>query len=310
VTAENLQPSFAAQSSIFSNQPLVQDTSLLSSIPPAQDSVEPIPSVEEVESPSNPPPMEEQEPIVESPPISEASAEENQDFRKSWIETLRQAAKSKRNIAPNRKRPFEAEPQVPQARKPNALPLQVQDAPNQAVPKPAPARPKPKKASLALASIAPLPTLPILEQVKKMTQIRKQEDEVESTRASQVDEDELLLSAARIAAEQLRNGPRLLEHTPDYSYLDPLRSSTYLGRSTSSARSSLNAPSPYARINGYEVALAPETPLGLGRTLSRTEQRLRLTGGKGLAYKPLQRTPDQETETGKKAKRKKLKNGS
>lgn len=254
--------------------------------------------------------MEEQEPIVESPPIPEASAEENQEFRNSWIETLRQAAMSKRKIPPNRKRPLEAEPEVPQAREPDAVPLLVQYAPNQDVPKPAPARPKPKKASLALASIAPLPTLPILEEVRKMTQIKKQEDEVESTRASQVDEDELLLSAARIAAEQLKNGPKLLEHMPNYSYLDPLRSSTNLRRSMNSARSSIGAPSPYARINGHEVALAPETPLGLGRTLSRTEQRLRLTGGKGLAYKPLQRTPDQETETGKKAKRKKLKNGS
>lgn len=271
--------------------------------------MEPIPRVEEVESTPDIPTVEEQESIVESPPKSEASAEENQEFRNSWIETLKRAAMSQRKTPPNRKRPLEAEPPAPQAQESDAPLLQTQVAPNQDVPKPAPARPKPKKASLALASIAPLPTLPILEEVRKMTQPKKQEEDVESTRASQVDEDELLLSAARIAAEQLKNGPRLIEHTPDYSYLDPLRSSTYLGRSMSSARSSLSAPSPYARINGYEVALAPETPLGLGRTLSRTEQRLRLTGGKGLAYKPLQLTPDRETETGKKAKRKKLKNG-
>lgn len=212
----------------------------------------------------------------------------------------------------NKKRPLEVEvskaeeeiaaidePQVPVER-------------DEEVPKPKRAHRKQKK-SLALASIAPLPTLPILEQVKKLTEVKRPlEDETVSSRTSQIDEDEMLLSAARIAAEQLKNGPRLLDRTTDHLYTDPFRSSTF-GRSvnsdsrlSSSLSSSLSGSSPYARINGYDVALAPETPLGLGRTLSRTEQRLRLTGGKGLAYKPLQLTPEKATSSKKSNKKRSL----
>jgi hypothetical protein len=147
---------------------------------------------------------------------------------------------------------------------------------------------RPKKTSLALASIAPLPNLPILDEVKKMIQPKAPSTtESETPAASQIDEDELLLSAARIAAESLKNGPSLLGNFPNYSYPDPLRSSVRSERSVHSASDFSRSQSPYSRINGHDVALAPESPLGLGRTLSRTEQRLRLTGGKGLAYKPL-----------------------
>ncbi|EEA24393.1 actin cytoskeleton and mitosis protein [Talaromyces marneffei ATCC 18224] len=237
---------------------------------------------------------------------SESAIEESSASRRSWIETLRQSAIENRTSKGNKKRPLEAE---------NDEALQNQEeisglinepqvpAELEEVPKPKRAQRKQKK-SLALASIAPLPTLPILEQVKKLTEVKRPlEDETVSSRTSQIDEDEILLSAARIAAEQLKNGPRLLDRTTDYLYTDPFRSSTF-GRSvnsdsrlSSSLSSSLSGSSPYARINGYDVALAPETPLGLGRTLSRTEQRLRLTGGKGLAYKPIQHTPEKPTSS-------------
>ncbi|KAL1958980.1 hypothetical protein VTO42DRAFT_3221 [Malbranchea cinnamomea] len=103
-----------------------------------------------------------------------------------------------------------------------------------------------------------------------------------------VDEDELLLNTARMVAHQLSQG-RLFDWTP----------TTDLGASISSTRSMSPSSGPSrprslsstfegdrAIVNGYEVALAPSTP-GLGRSLSRTEQRIRLTGAKGLAYKPV-----------------------
>jgi nuclear mRNA export protein SAC3 len=244
---------------------------------------------------------------------SESSVDESADFRKSWIESLRQSAIENRTSKVNRKRPLEAEKEeVSQTYEkkiaPTAKPKVRREKVAKSKQKPVPR--KLKKTSLALASIAPLPTLPILERVKELTQVKRPtEDETAPSRASQIDEDEMLLSAARIAAEQLKSGPRLLDRVPDYSYIDPLRSSTYFGRSLnsesrvlSSSVSSLS--SPHARINGYDLALAPETPLGLGRTLSRTEQRLRLTGGRGLAYKPLQLTPEKETLTKKSGKKK------
>ncbi|PCG92555.1 SAC3/GANP/Nin1/mts3/eIF-3 p25 [Penicillium occitanis (nom. inval.)] len=243
---------------------------------------------------------------------SESAVEESSTSRRSWIETLRQSAMENRTPKGNKKRPLEVEALQPEEEIAAIDELQVPVERDEEVPKPKRAHRKQKK-SLALASIAPLPTLPILEQVKKLTEIKRPvDDETVSSRTSQIDEDEMLLSAARIAAEQLKNGPRLLDRTKDYLYTDSIRSSTF-GRSvnsdsrlSSSLSSSLSGSSPYARINGYDVALAPETPLGLGRTLSRTEQRLRLTGGKGLAYKPLQLTPEKVTSSRRSAKKRSL----
>lgn len=146
-----------------------------------------------------------------------------------------------------------------------------------------------KKKSMALSSIKPLPKLPILEQVESLT-AKKPAEKSEPPKPSQVDEDEILLSAARIAAESLRSGPRLMD-----SWTTPPDTR----RSSFSPRGSFGSPMAFSRsqsphsssVHGYDLALAPDTDLGLGRTLSRTEQRLRLTGGKGLAYKPLDFTP-------------------
>jgi nuclear mRNA export protein SAC3 len=149
---------------------------------------------------------------------------------------------------------------------------------------------QPRK-SLARASIAPLPTLPILDVVKKLTDKKQVSEDIEPAPQSQVDEDEILLSAARIAAESLKNGPSLLDEMRSYSSSllngSSYYSSSVFGKSLSSAGNKDQTSWPYARIHGHNVALAPDGPLGLGRTMSRTEQRIRSTGGKGLAYKPL-----------------------
>jgi hypothetical protein len=247
---------------------------------------------------------------------SESAIDESLTSRRSWIEVLRKSALENRASKGNKKRPLEVEnDEALQAQEEVSALIDEPQEPvhrDEEVPKPKRAHRKQKK-SLALASIAPLPTLPILEQVKKLTEAKGPiEDETVSSRTSLIDEDEMLLSAARIAAEQLKSGPRLLDRTTDYLYTDPFRSSTF-GRSvhsesrlSSSLSSSMSGSSPYARVNGYDVALAPETPLGLGRTLSRTEQRLRLTGGKGLAYKPLQLTPEKATSSKKSTKKRSL----
>jgi hypothetical protein len=212
-------------------------------------------------------------------PSVETTIQDSNAFRTSWIDALRDTVRSKRIPTVSRKRPLDTEEEPAPS-----IPEDSSKASKIQRPKPA----RPKKTSLALASIAPLPSLPILDEVKKMIQPRATSpSENETTTASQIDEDELLLSAARIAAESLKNGPSLLENVPNYSYSDPLRSSVRSEGSVHPLSHISRSQSPYSRINGYDVALAPESPLGLGRTLSRTEQRLRLTGGKGLAYKPL-----------------------
>lgn len=151
----------------------------------------------------------------------------------------------------------------------------------------------PAKFSMARSSIKPLPTLPILERVKALTERKRpSEEETEAARpkSTQVDEDEMLLSAARIAAESLRSGPKLSDRWSDYS--EPRGSSFSPSSSVSSLHVARSASPPQTFSQSYNVAYAPDTPLGLGRTMSRTEQRIRTTGGHGLAYKPLNFTPD------------------
>lgn len=161
--------------------------------------------------------------------------------------------------------------------------------------------PRPK--SLALSSIKPLPKLPILERIESAT-ARKPvaEKKPERPKSNQIDEDELLLSAARIAAESLRRGPKLVDDVPINH--EPRRSSFSPGRSFSSSLPLSRSGSPPSHAGGYDVAYAPDTNLGLGRTMSRTEQRIRMTGGKGLAYKPLDFTPQKaRKEKGKEKER-------
>jgi hypothetical protein len=206
--------------------------------------------------------------------------------RLAWLDTLKEAADRRRQTSStSRKRILheedeqelkKSEPKAPKIDKPEA--------------------PTPRKLSMALSSIKPLPKLPILEQIEAMTARKPpKEEKPEAPKPRQVDEDELLLSAARIAAESLRSGPRLLDHWSTYP--EP-RSSVFSPRSSLSSSHSFSrsqSPNSYS-VNGYDVAFAPDRDLGLGRTLSRTEQRIRLTGGKGLAYKPLNFTPEKKSK--------------
>ncbi|KAJ6110303.1 hypothetical protein N7486_002538 [Penicillium sp. IBT 16267x] len=151
-----------------------------------------------------------------------------------------------------------------------------------------------KEYSLFQASTRILPTLPCLERFKISTERKGPTDaEIEAVgrarRQREIDQDELLLSAARIAAEQLKNGPKIFdsyppgntEHHHSYSPHGSFSASTPYSQS-------MSPPAPPVYPNhGYEVAYAPDTPLGLGRTMSRSEQRIRRTGAHGLAYLPL-----------------------
>ncbi|GES65908.1 80 kD MCM3-associated protein [Aspergillus terreus] len=217
------------------------------------------------------------EPAPEGPP---SASPEERAGHVSWIESLKAAAENRRRTSSiSRKRGLDDQgPEAPIES--GAKPAKVSK------PEASVAR---KKKSMALSSIKPLPKLPILEQVESLT-AKKPAEKPEPPKPSQVDEDEILLSAARIAAESLRSGPRLMDSwtTPP----DTRRSSFSPRGSFGSPMSFSRSQSPHASsVHGYDLALAPDTDLGLGRTLSRTEQRLRLTGGKGLAYKPLDFTP-------------------
>lgn len=212
--------------------------------------------------------------------------------RDAWLKTLKEAASKRRGEQPScRKRVLE-EPEEPQPTSsgPKASKISKSEAPT------------PRKTSMALSSIKPLPTLPILEQVK-FTTARKPAEPGPELKCNKIDEDELLLSAARIAAESLRSGPRLSDNWSGYyNHAERPRSSFSPASSFSSSMPPLSGSqspsySSYHYVNGHDLALAPDTDLGLGRSLSRTEQRLRLTGGKGLAYKPLDFTPEKKRKS-------------
>ncbi|PTU19801.1 hypothetical protein P175DRAFT_0438991 [Aspergillus ochraceoroseus IBT 24754] len=212
---------------------------------------------------------------------------DNTERQASWIKALKEAAERRREVRPiastaARKRVLEEQEPLPVESGSKALKVSgTKEAP-------------PRK-SLALSSMKPLPKLPILEVIESMTARKPIEQKSETPTPNQVDEDELLLSAARIAAESLRTGPRLLDGWST-SY-EPWRSSFSPGSSVASSVAFSRSQSPQlSNVNGYDVALAPDTELGLGRTMSRTEQRIRITGGKGLAYKPLNFTPEKSKQ--------------
>lgn len=159
-----------------------------------------------------------------------------------------------------------------------------------------------KKFSLAESSIKALPTLPCLERAKALLDKKpapEPESEAVKKRQREIDEDEMLLNSARIVAEQLRTGPKIFDEMSPQSMAEYNAYHTYWEERSKRARSYSNSLSPsitpYAQSasppqfprHSYEVAHAPDTPQGLGRTMSRTEYRIRMTGGHGLAYKPL-----------------------
>lgn len=209
--------------------------------------------------------------------------------RDAWLRMLKEAADRRREESFTSRKRVHEEPEEPQP---------VKSGPK-AAKMPKPEEPTARKTSMALSSVKPLPTLPILEQVKSSTARKPAEEQKPELKSNQVDEDELLLSAARIAAESLRSGPRLSDSWSTYASELAPRSSYSRASSLSSSLPPLSgSQSPqHSHINGHDLALAPDTDLGLGRTLSRTEQRLRLTGGKGLAYKPLDFTPEKKRKS-------------
>lgn len=169
--------------------------------------------------------------------------------------------------------------------------------------------PAKRRSSIFEASIRPLLKLPCLERAEETLKRKGPSDEeiaaeAQRRRQLEVDQDELLFSAARIVAEQLKNGPKIFDkypqptnESPRYSY-SPHRSFSASVSATPYSQSSMSPPDHSRSTHGYKVAYAPDTPLGLGRTMSRTEQRIRRTGGHGLAYIPLDfsksksKTPD------------------
>ncbi|KAL4792348.1 SAC3/GANP/Nin1/mts3/eIF-3 p25 family-domain-containing protein [Aspergillus venezuelensis] len=215
--------------------------------------------------------------------VKEAEAEAEAQKTAEWLHWLREAADKRRSTVSNstpasRKRVHEQE--TPPSYK-------ITKAPKVPTPK------QPPRKSMAAASMKPLPKLPILEQIEKLTARKPTEEKTpEPPKPNHVDEDDLLLSAARIAAESLRTGPRIVSSSS--ATYEPWRASfspassvgSSIGTGTGGVFSRSESPN-QSYVSGYDVSLAPDSNLGLGRSLSRTEQRIRMTGGKGLAYKPL-----------------------
>ncbi|KAL4933135.1 putative leucine permease transcriptional regulator (SAC3) [Aspergillus undulatus] len=226
--------------------------------------------------------------------VSDEAKQAEAERKTAWLKWLREAAEKRRSTVStpaSRKRVHEQE--TPPSNK-------ITKAPK--VPK----SEQPPWKSMAAASMKPLPKLPILEQIEAMTARKPTEQPAEPPKPNHVDEDDLLLSAARIAAESLRSGPRIMSTSsaPYEPWRPSLSPGSSIGSSAGAAFSRSLSPQ-QSLISGYDVSLAPDSDLGLGRSLSRTEQRIRMTGGKGLAYKPLDftSTPQNSWSTPSKRKR-------
>lgn len=165
----------------------------------------------------------------------------------------------------------------------------------------------PFKFSVYEAENRPMPKLPILEKLEEklarakalceprpLTPDEQQYiEEARLKRARQVDEDEIALSRARILAEKLRNGPGIFDGWTGplrQPWPDPKPITRILEKYKSQAhpppaRYPVHPPLTLHRgTRGYEVAYAPDTP---DRPMTRTEQRIRRTGARGLAHLPL-----------------------
>ncbi|KAJ5794841.1 SAC3/GANP/Nin1/mts3/eIF-3 p25 [Penicillium paradoxum] len=163
--------------------------------------------------------------------------------------------------------------------------------------------------SVYKAENRPMPKLPILEKLeeklarakalcepKPLTPEQLQYiEEARLKRSRQVDEDEIALSRARILAEKLRTGPGIFDgwtgpirqpwHDPNWNPAARILEKYHARNIPPPARYPVP---PRLTLNrtarGYEVAYAPDTP---DRPMSRTEQRIRRTGARGLAHVPL-----------------------
>jgi hypothetical protein len=104
--------------------------------------------------------------------------------------------------------------------------------------------------------------------------------------AAMVDSDDDLLRQARKVRETMSEGAEwyktyAVNIEKEIEEHDELRRSLSQASTTSSPHPSASG---LAMVNGYEYLPGPEIP---GRSLSRTEQRIRRTGARGLATKPI-----------------------
>ncbi|KAJ5754676.1 hypothetical protein N7533_004219 [Penicillium manginii] len=211
------------------------------------------------------------------PPAEETEAER----QASWKEFIRQTSEKQKKEAEeqarSRKRALDESAEAEMSRERSSSKVLKTSGSSESSP---PA----KKYSLAEAYAKALPKLPCLDRVKALIERKTPaEDEIQVSKPHnrQVDEDELLLNAARIAAEQLRTGPKIFDPSSEYD----ARRSSY-----SPSASYFNSPyslSQSPRPHGYKVVHAPNVPEGLGRSMSASERRIRATGAHGLAYKEL-----------------------
>lgn len=166
----------------------------------------------------------------------------------------------------------------------------------------------PFKFSVYKAENRPMPKLPILEKLEEKlarvkalcepTRLTEEQvqyiEEARLKRARQVDEDEIALSRARILAEKLRTGPGIFDgwtekirepwHDPNWNPIARI-AEKYRARKLPQPTSYVPPPLTLNRTaRGHEVAYAPDTP---NRPMTRTEQRIRRTGARGLAHVPL-----------------------
>ncbi|THC92132.1 hypothetical protein EYZ11_008400 [Aspergillus tanneri] len=126
------------------------------------------------------------------------------DQRVQWIEALKEVAEKRRRTSSMSRKRAHDDPEEEQSAENGSKP------PKASKPEVPTARPK----SMALFSTKPLPKLPILEHIEALVSRKHSAEQFESPKPTQVDEDEILLSAARIAAETLRSGPKLLDSWP------------------------------------------------------------------------------------------------
>ncbi|OQE12347.1 hypothetical protein PENVUL_c001G09190 [Penicillium vulpinum] len=223
--------------------------------------------------------------------------------------------------ADQKEKPLTQESQVSSVDKKAKVPKQKRELDDQTEPQPEEQGPSTKVPKLSTgdeyvpfnfsvykAENRPMPKLPILEKLEqKLAQAQalceprplteeqlKYIEEARLKRARQVDEDEIALSRARILAEKLRTGPGIFDgwtgrirepwHEPDWNPIARILEKYHARNipqptSYSPPRLTLNR-----TPSGYEVAYAPDTP---DRPMSRTEQRIRRTGARGLAHLPL-----------------------
>ena len=129
-----------------------------------------------------------------------------------------------------------------------------------------------------------------INQLLAATPKRKPGEPTTTTHHSLIDENQILLSSGTVASRSLKSGEslpdtlqRVTPYLPAYYYNSQPSSRSILSRRQSFSSSSRGESPSHSNV----AFASPETDglLGLGHSVSRTEQRIRSTGGRGLAYK-------------------------